>query len=401
MIIKKIRKLVLLFLLCSSFACTSMTPSSNEGTLLDDDSISIELEQLISKSSLSLTSSLAIRSDAEIFKLSPEQEIHFLEFYNAPENAIHEGHFRLYQYLSNFGDNFTYSDYTKTAQVTEQTASGNCISLAVLTSAYARLVDLNVKYQLVSRIPVYQQFGSVIFNAQHIRTVVSGKPSTIVDGVVLIPGYSIIDYYPSRYSQFEAYVSEEEFIGRYFRNLAAEALGNEENVSAFWLAKYSLEKEPENSDAINTLAIANRRYGDLDTAEQLFIYGLSNTENKLGLLKNYKILLNQQERFADVEKINAQIKRYDDENPFDLLRDANQAFTNNNLTKALSLYKSILNNAPYLHQAYFGIARVEYKRGNKIAANQAFERALEVNYDKKTESVYEAKLSALKKLSND
>ena len=73
---------------------------------------------------------------------------------------------------------------------------------------------------------------------------------------MIIPGYSLIDYYPSRYSKVDGFINKDKFMGRYYRNLAAEALGNNDNNRAFWLAKYSLEKESENADAINSLAVA-------------------------------------------------------------------------------------------------------------------------------------------------
>ena len=337
--------------------------------------------------------------ESKIFELTQQQKLSFLEFYHAPQNAKHPGHVRLYQYLENFGYKFSYSDYTKTAELTEQTASGNCISLAVLTTAYARLVGLQLKYQLVKRVPIYQKFGSVIFNAEHVRTMVTEHQLEIVDGAMIIPSYSIIDYYPSRYSKVDGYISKDEFIGRYYRNLAAEALGNDDNNRAFWLAKYSLENEVESADAINILAVTNRRSGHFDMAERLFEYGLKVSDNKLGLLKNYKILLIQQARIAEVEQIDKQLAVYDDRNPFDMLQEAERAFTDNNIIEALEIYKTVIIFAPYLHQAYFGIAKSEYKRGNLIAANEALQRALYETYDGKIKTVYEAKLAVLKSLS--
>lgn len=393
--IKVSLKLGFSVLLLNFLACTTATNSNVEEEL----PASSGLENLLALNATLFGLPVLPESESEIFELTDPQKTSFLEFYYAPENAEHEGHVRLYQYLLNFGDNFSYSDYTKTAELTEQTASGNCISLAVLTSAYARLVDLNVRYQLVKRVPIYQQFGSVIFSAEHVRTVVSESDVEIVDGVMTIPGYSVIDYYPSRYSKIDGYISKNEFIGRYYRNLAAEALGNNDNNRAFWLAKYSLENEAENADAINSLAVANRRSGQLEMAERLFEYGLKTTDNKLGLLKNYKILLKQQGRAEKIKEIDKQLESYNDKNPFDVLQEAEFAFSENDILKALDLYKTVIGFAPYLHQAYFGIAKSEYKRGNLIAANEALQRALQETYDGKVKTVYEAKLSALKNLS--
>ncbi len=386
-------KLGLIVVLINLVACAT----TNSNVVVEETQL-VGLDSLLASSSKAFGPSILPESESEIFSLTESQEKHFLEFYHSPENAELEGHERLNEYLLSFGDNFSYSDYTKTAEITQQTASGNCISLAVLTTAYAQLVDLKVKYQLAIRVPVYQQFGSIIFNAEHVRTMVFENNFEIVDGVMTIPGYSLIDYYPSRYSKIDGYISKEQFLGRYYRNLAAEALGNNDNREAFWMAKYSLESEAENADAINSIAVANRRSGQLEMAERFFEYGLKLTDNKLVLLKNYKLLLTQQGRISEVEEINKQLKAYNDKNPFEILTKAEQAFAENDFTKALDLYQTIISFAPYVHQAYFGIAKSEYKRGNLVAANEALQRALQETYDGEVKTVYQAKLSALKKL---
>jgi len=338
-----------------------------------------------------------IEQQEDTFALTEDQKTHFLEYLQHSSRQDKPKHKRVYEYLKDIGLKFEYSNITSNAENTLRTKTGNCMSLAVLTSALAKTAEIEIKYQLVNRVPIYQEFGSVIFNAKHIRSIIYEPLLNPGAGVNIWRGKAIIDYYPSRYSYVDGNVSEVEFIGMYYRNVAAEALGREDYQSSYWLLKRSLEIDPEDSEAINSLAVLHRRVGDNETAEALYKYGIKHARNKIVLLKNYQVLLELQNRTDDAAKVSRELEGLEDLNPFRWLHAGNEAYAENNLDTALTLYKKVIELAPYLHQGYFGIAKSEYKRGNFISARKALEKAQEEAFDQKAKSLYEAKLYALKK----
>jgi len=157
----------------------------------------------------------------------------------------------------------------------------------------------------------------------------------------------------------------------------------------------SLKYEPEHEEAINNLAVLHRRIGEEEKAEELYLYGIKNAKNKLTLLRNYKAMLAIQNRVDEVAAIQAKLDEYEDENPFEWIRAGNNAFDQKEYVIAKQFFEKAAEMAPYLHQAYFGMAKAEYMLGNPRATKNALNKALEEAYDQESKSVYEAKLEAL------
>ena len=77
--------------------------------------------------------------------LTARQQEDFLAFYRDPRIAHVPAHKRVYNFLEKVTNNFTYQDGTFTAAVTFDQRRGNCMSLAVLTTALAKPVDVPVQ----------------------------------------------------------------------------------------------------------------------------------------------------------------------------------------------------------------------------------------------------------------
>ena len=166
---------------------------------------------------------------------------------------------------------------------------GNCLSLAILTTAVARLANVEVGYQLMDMRPVYSKQGQTIFTAQHVRSILY-DPDYVsrTDSIVFMRPLIIIDYFPSNRSSIKAMVSEEDFVSMYFRNKAADAIADRDYKKAFWLTNESLAFSPNNSHAINMLAVIYENMGFSQDAEKLYQYGLKYSDEELELLSNYK-----------------------------------------------------------------------------------------------------------------
>ena len=73
----------------------------------------------------------------QLFALSADQLEAFKSYYFAPENADIEQHVRLYNYLDDLLYAFDYRGDTLIANTALQNKAGNCMSLAIVTSALA------------------------------------------------------------------------------------------------------------------------------------------------------------------------------------------------------------------------------------------------------------------------
>jgi len=338
---------------------------------------------------------IQIETPEEILNLSQEQISAFKRYFGPSENSKYKSHEKVYRYLQSLSTDFKYKGLTYTASDTLEGMRGNCMSLAVITAAYSKLLDVKVEYQLVNRLPVYQEYGGIVFNARHIKTALFEPVNESLSSTQLFRNYAVIDYYPSRFNYVDGIVSEDGFFAMYYRNRSAEELGDGEYAKSYYYLLEALKFEPEHEETINNLAVLHRRVGAMNKAEELYLYGIRKAKNKLTLLRNYKALLVLQDRTEEASDVQFQLDKYEDENPFEWVRAGNEAFDQEDYEVARNFYKKAIIKAPYLHQAHFGIAKVEFILGNPRASKAALNKALEEAFDLESKSIYEAKIDAL------
>ena len=340
----------------------------------------------------------AILGKQDIFALSDDQRQAFLSYFNAAAHEDVEDHRRVYNYLDTIVKNFNYQGNTFTAEEALRRSSGNCLSLAIITTALARTAHVDIAYQLVDDIPVYEQKGQIVFKGVHVRSVLyyTNLDMFGIDDPVLRP-YIKVDYFPSGNERFIRFINENEYVSMYYRNMAAEALALDDFSQAYWLYRTALEQNPYSGDAVNGLAVVHARAGDETTAERLYEYGIAHSDEKLTLLKNYVILLKRQGRYVEAEAVNAQVDMLDDPSPFRWMQLADEAYENGDYQEAIRYYGKAMDLAPYLDRGYFGLARTWYQLGNRRAAERNMRLAMEHAFKRSTISLYEAKLAIMTK----
>jgi Tfp pilus assembly protein PilF len=361
----------------------------------------IERSPVIDSPSLSFESdsfgeSPDIISVPDIYHLSSEQQSAFMLYFDDPLRQSIPAHERLFYYLDDITTSFTYLGETYTASVALEESSGNCLSLAILTTALAQLVNVETGYQLIDSNPVFESHGTVIYKGLHVRTKLYDQSRQSRDGISLFQSSGLlIDYFPSDGDRFVSNISEAQYHAMYYNNLASDAVTEQDYKTAFWLLRKSLELAPDNSGAINTMAVVYKRTGEVAKAEEIYKYGIENLPGKVSLLRNYRILLRQQARYDEVEKINETLARLEDPNPFDWLHAGRDAYNNGEYKDAISFYKKAVEIAPYLHESYAGMARAYFQLGNLSGVERELKNAEKYSNRESTRSMYQAKLVAL------
>lgn len=326
----------------------------------------------------------------DIHQLSPEQENEFLTYFNDPANQLIDHHQRLANYLSN--NNFLYEYETYTASEALANNRGNCMSLAVVTTALADLANIQIEYELIDSSPIYRLTGSVANRGVHIRSLIY-KPQD--DESETASGIKI-DYFPTEVGTFVGNVSSDEYIAMYYRNIAAQRLNVENYSDAYWYTLESMQYDPFSADAFNMLAVTYKRIGELAKAEEIYLYGIEKSSDKLTLMKNYHILLISQGRFDEARVVNRRLSTMDDPSPVHWFNVARNSYETNDFNGAIRYYNRAVEIAPYLHEAYLGIALSYYQLGDLNRAERAFNRALNNVIDTSTKDLYQSKLNALR-----
>ena len=366
-------------------ACASSPPDTFEvqefGDLLDSERFGPRPE---------------IVSPSDIHRLSPEQEHAFLAYLRKPSPPDTRKHERVADYLRTITNNFNYYGETYTASEALARNSGNCLSLAVVTTAMADLAGVNIEYQLVDSAPVFEWRGSIVYKGLHVRSVLYDPDWMPSEAMFTIRRPSIrIDYFPNDSDRFVGNLQRQGYIALFYNNLAADAIGDRDYSLAYWLLRESMELAPENANTLNMMAVLHRRIGDEQTAETLYQHGIAHFPNKVSFLRNYQVLLRKQERQEEANKVGRTLAKLDEPNPIEWLQAAEAAYGEGDHRDAISFYRKAVKVAPYLHEAYLGMAKAYYELGNMSSAKRQLKRALEHAKLESTKSLYQAKLMAL------
>ena len=369
--------------------CQSTTKQTNYEAPL----VNTELKQLVALEAYQADHSL--QSPAQVLALTIEQQQKFLEFFNSPVRAEVPKHRRLYRYIDNLFVDFDYLGETLNAETAFTNKKGNCMSLAILTSALAELAGLEVDYQRVNVAPIYQRFNNVLTLSTHVRTHLYAEVEEDPDEITVIRQRLIIDYYPHRSNIKGDMLNEGEFFAMYYRNLASDAIiyGKFEYAYAAMLA--AIEQAPDDPENINTMAVVLRKMGLTERALALYEYGVEHTQASLNLIGNYAQLLANTGDVQKSELIKEKMRYLNDDNPYEWLDNALRAIRENKHFLARTMLEKTLERAPYMHEAYFALAQSYYLTQEVERADEALRKASELAYLPETERLYEAKRRVL------
>ncbi|MGP1666603.1 MAG: tetratricopeptide repeat protein [Rhodanobacter sp.] len=336
----------------------------------------------------------------DLHRLSPAQQAAFLAYFNHPSRAEVGAHQRLYQYLENLVGTFQYQAVTRSAGDALASNSGNCLSLAILTTALAQLAGVEIAYQLMDDQPVFEYQGTVVRKGVHISSLVynpnwdevAGTPAALTTS----PGIRI-DYFPSLRGRFLANLDRSEYLALYYSNIASDAILQRDYNTANWYLREALQHAPTHSASLNMLAIVNRRTGDAETAENIYRYGIAYADDKLSLLKNYHTLLSADGRTAEAEAVQRQLDTMNDPSPLHWLQLARTSRDSGDWDATIGYYQRVLQLAPYMHEVQLELAQSYYATGRVRRAETALSEAVTLANKVSTRNLYKAKLLALRK----
>ncbi len=336
----------------------------------------------------------------QIFELTPEQEHDFIKAFNSFSYRSLSDSERIYKYLSSRLQQFNFHADTLMASESLSQSTGNCLSLAIVTRALAKLVNVGTTFELARTEPIFQLQNNIQLTSQHIRSVVYVKEIRNTRQYVNPNNKIRIDYFPTLGSRTLRKVPKEEFFAMFYINRAAEAIINDQNDVAYWHLKEAIKLQADNTKAINMLGVLYRRIGNELAAERVFKYGLSLQTEQLELLNNYHKLLVKADRLDEASEVAKQLKNHKNNDPFNWIDLANAELKEKNYTNAIKYFNKAIELAEYLHQPYAGIAHAHFMLDRPNRAIEAINLALLNTRHKKTQSIYQAKYDYFKSKSN-
>ena len=333
----------------------------------------------------------------ELFVLSQQHKDEFLSFYHDPALTDVEGHKRLFNYLENKLSQFHFLGKTYTAQQALDANAGNCLSLAILTTALAGLVGLEVEYQEVNTRPIYSRYDHIMTTSTHVRTLVyAPQHDESNDYITFRRARIIIDYFPDSRDSYGGVVEQSDFLSMYYQNMAGDAIIKRQYDHAYAFIQQALAQNPLNPDTLNTLAVINAKVDHQQNAHAIYQFAVTHTQRSINLVLNYADHLVKQGKKKEAMALLEDINYNADDNPYGWLDTGERFFSEGRYALAKRYYLRAIDTAPYLHEAYWGLAKVHLHNGDADNAREALETAKSLTYEDEQRSLYRAKLLSLK-----
>ena len=270
--------------------------------------------------------------------------------------------------------------------------AGNCLSLVILSAAFAKHLNAPYTYQIVSGQEAWTRAEGIAFLSTHVNLKLS-TPG------VYTPAIDFVDTLGTRLS--ERPVDERTIRAMYFNNRAAEAIVAGNEGEAYWWAREAVEADPKYTNGVNTLAVVYLRHGRVAEAERAVRYVLEHEPGNGRAMANLVRLLTRQGRTEEAQHWQERLAALEPYPPFYFLDQGLAALSAGDNEAARELLTRELKRMPYLDEAHFALAVADLRLGDRGEARKHLELALQYSTTRNRRDIYGAKLERLKALQRN
>ncbi len=286
--------------------------------------------------------------------------------------------------------------YTRDAKEAYAARSGNCLSLVIMTAAFARALGLETTFNRVSIDEQWRLSGKLMMAAGHVNLSLSRRrlgERLIYD----INNRLTIDFLPPAEleRQRSEPITEATIVGMYMNNRAAENLADERIDDAYWFAREAIVQAPAEVAGYNTLAVVYMRRGQDQAAERVLRLALQREPDNTRLLGNLVQLLEQQGREAERRPLAQRLQKLEPVPPYRDFHLGQAALREGRFGQALTLFTQELARSPEQPDAHFGLARAYLALGQVREARKHLQFARELSTSRGEAALYAAKLGRL------
>lgn len=290
------------------------------------------------------------------------------------------------------------SEITRNAAEAFEARRGNCLSMVIMTSAFAKMLGLSVRYQRVELGDAeVDRRGNLMLAVGHVNLSLGGRPMDIgrtrqeVDPMV-------VDFLPpedlQRYNV--QVIDESTVVAMYMNNRAVESLADGRLDDAYAWVRAALRTAPAYGDSANTLAVIYRRRGEPVLAEQVLRGQLLRRPDQPMLLANLRLALADQGRKVEADAIERRLAALQPASPFDQLRQGLAALAAGDNEAARDLIARAVDRYPNYHEFRFWLAVVYSRLGDPARARSQMDQAIAFSTRQDDRSFYVSKLDRLK-----
>lgn len=381
---KLLQWLVLSLITCLGLAgCAHRPVVEHSEHLFDDRLFAAAGEPVDADSALALSPAMQAYARRELLPLMHRDEPH-----RALLEALYSGRQLKLHYDS---------ARTRSAAEAFDARAGNCMSLVVMTAAFARELGLAVRFQSVQVDPSWGRRGSLQFAIGHINVSV-GRPLLRQRAQGDSANWLTVDFLPQRDLRSQRYevIDEHTVLAMYMNNKAAEALSEGRLDDAYWWVRGAIAQDRQLLLAYNTLGVVYQRRGHAARAEQVLRFALALEPDNLQVLGNLGHLLVHQQRADEARPLLARLAQLQPDPPFKFFELGRTAMQQGDFKQARTMFERELQRDPDYHEFHFWLALALLNLGDRQEASRHLVLARDNSGTRDEEALYAAKLARLK-----
>jgi Tfp pilus assembly protein PilF len=294
------------------------------------------------------------------------------------------------------------SKQTYTASEAFNARAGNCISLVIMTAAFARAMGTPVYYNEVLSEAYWSRMGDLHSMSGHVNLTIGrriGQSSTATvralsdDDVPLT-----IDFmrpYVKQNSRVRT-LREATVIAMFFNNRAAELIVENKLDDAYWMAREAIVQDPRYLPALNTLALVYRRSKQPELAERVLNQLIAVEPKNVIALSNLSVAQRAQGKLVEASATEALLNTIDPHPPFYFFDEGVAAMRRKEYSLAIKHFEREAQRDAFYHEVHFWLAAAYAGHGNARAAQRHMTLALENSTSNDQKTLYSHKLSLIR-----
>ncbi|SFI09769.1 TPR repeat-containing protein [Collimonas sp. OK307] len=287
--------------------------------------------------------------------------------------------------------------HTRNAAQTFTARTGNCLSLVIMTAAFAKELGLPVHYQAILMDRAWSRNDDFYFASGHVN-VTLGKRQTEARIPFDQSSLMTIDFLlpEDTAGQRRQDIDENTIVAMYMNNRAAEALAVHQLDDAYWWAREAIRQDERFLPSYNTLAVIYRRHDNLPEAEHTLRLVSEREPDSTVVMFNLIGVLNDLGKFAESKALTAKLTRLQPDAPFQAFNLGMAAMRAGDYKTAKQQFTKEIARDPYYHEFRYWMGIACLRLGETDQALKHLSIAMENSTSRNDHDLYAAKLDLIK-----
>jgi Tfp pilus assembly protein PilF len=377
-------------IICTLAGCSTVTSTDNKATLFADNAFKQSNEQIVGR---------------DLFQLSPEMQRFLQARLDDPAYGFRTKGLQQALIDSLYTQGELRIDYdasmTRSASETFATKSGNCLSLVLMTAAFAKALGLEVTYQRVQVDDTWSRSNSLLLAAGHVNVTLGKRPLATVSTTRQNHDALTVDFFPpeATVGQRAWTIEERTVVAMFMNNRAVEALVVGKRDDAYWWAREAINRDPNYLPAYNTLGVIYRRHGLFANAEVTFREIISRDSANTNAIANLSTVLRDLNREPEARLLDqrlASLSSFGEYAPFHFFHIGMSQFRLGEYALARDAFRTELKKNSYSEEVHYWLARAYVQLNDMRHAREHLNLAVQHSATQNSRAIYAAKLDYLK-----